>query len=45
MRLIDKETFLADPMGAYLNTIYAKGAPLKTAVVWNKAYVDQSATS
>ncbi len=40
VRLIDKDTFIEDPMGAYLDTIYAKGAPLKTAVVWNPAYVD-----
>ena len=40
VRLIGKETFIHDPMGAYLNTIYAKGAPLKTAVVWNKDYID-----
>ena len=40
VRLIDKDAFIRDPMGAYLNTIYAKGAPLKTAVVWNEAYVD-----
>ena len=40
VRLIDKDTFIHDPMGAYLNTIYAKGAPLKTAVVWNKDYID-----
>lgn len=40
VRLIDKDTFIKDPMGAYVNTIYAKGAPLKTAVVWNKDYID-----
>ena len=40
VRLIDRETFTADPMGAYLNTIYAKGAPLKTAVIWNQEYID-----
>ena len=40
VRLIDRETFTRDPMGAYLNTIYAKGAPLKTAVIWNQEYID-----
>ena len=32
--LIDREEFTADPIGAYENRIYAKGAPMKTAVVW-----------
>ncbi|MBQ7058211.1 MAG: hypothetical protein IJM83_02750 [Firmicutes bacterium] len=40
VRLIDKEEFIRDPMGAYLNKIYAKGAPLKTAVIWNKEFVE-----
>lgn len=38
--LINKEEFIADPMDAYENRIYCKGAPMKTAVVWNKAYID-----
>lgn len=38
--LIDKETFIADPMDAYENKIYCKGAPMKTAVIWNKNYID-----
>ena len=38
--LIDKETFIADPMDAYENKIYCKGAPMKTAVIWNKDYID-----
>ncbi len=38
--LIDKETFIADPMDAYENQIYCKGAPMKTAVIWNKDYID-----
>lgn len=38
--LIDKETFIADPMDAYENKIYCKGAPMKTAVIWNKRYID-----
>ena len=35
VELIDKETFTADPMGAYENLIYCKNAPMKTAVIWN----------
>ena len=38
--LIDKEEFIADPMAAYNEKIYAKGAPLKTAVIWNAEYID-----
>lgn len=38
--LIDKEEFIADPMGAYENRIYCKGAPMKTAVIWNRDYID-----
>lgn len=40
VELIDKDTFTADPMDAYKNRIYAKGAPLKTAVIWNEKYID-----
>ncbi len=40
VELIDKEEFIADPMDAYLNRIYSKGAPLKTAVIWNEPYID-----
>ncbi|MBR5427448.1 MAG: hypothetical protein IK118_03800 [Clostridia bacterium] len=40
--LIDKDEFTADPIGAYENKIYAPGAPLKTAVVWNEAYIDRT---
>lgn len=39
--LIDRDEFTADPMGAYINRIYCKGAPLKTAVIWNKQYIDE----
>ena len=38
--LIDREEFTADPMGAYKNKIYCKAAPMKTAVIWNKDYID-----
>ena len=40
VELIDKDEFINDPMGAYTNKIYSKGAPLKTAVIWNKEYID-----
>lgn len=40
VELIDKEEFVKDPIDAYYNKIYSKGAPLKTAVVWNERYVD-----
>lgn len=42
VELIDKDEFTADPIAAYENRIYAKGAPLKTAVVWNPEYIDFS---
>lgn len=38
--LIDRDEFAADPIGAYKNRIYSKGAPMKTAVIWNKKYID-----
>lgn len=41
VELIDKEEFISDPIGAYENKIYSKGAPLKTAVVWNDKYIDR----
>ena len=40
--LIDKEHFIADPIRAYEEEIYAKGAPMKTAVLWNERYVDRT---
>ena len=43
VKLIDKDAFTSDPIGAYENKIYSKGAPLKTAVVWNPAYLDMEA--
>ena len=38
--LIDREEFTADPIAAYENRIYCKAAPMKTAVIWNKDYID-----
>ena len=40
VELIDKDEFTADPMDAYVNKIYSKNAPLKTAVVWNDKFID-----
>lgn len=40
VELIDKDSFTADPVDAYNNKIYCKGAPLKTAVIWNEKYID-----
>lgn len=42
VELIDKETFTKDPIDAYNNRIYAKGAPLKTAVIWNETFIDKN---
>lgn len=41
VELIDKNEFISDPIDAYENKIYSKGAPLKTAVIWNKKYIDE----
>ena len=41
VELIDKEEFISNPVFAYENRIYCKGAPLKTAVLWNKDYIDE----
>lgn len=40
VELIGKEEFIKDPIAAYEEKIYCKGAPLKTAVVWNEKYID-----
>ncbi len=40
VELIDKDEFIADPIKAYNEKIYSKSAPLKSAVIWNKQYVD-----
>lgn len=41
VELMDKDEFVSNPMDAYRNKIYCKGAPLKTAVIWNKEYIDE----
>lgn len=43
VELIEKEEFINNPIDAYENKIYSKGAPLKTAVIWNKDYIDTEA--
>lgn len=40
VELIDKETFIKDPINAYNNKIYCKNAPLKTAVIWDQSFID-----
>ena len=40
VELIDRYQFTAAPMDAYANRIFCKGAPLKTAVIWNANYID-----
>ena len=42
VELIDKEEFIADPIAAYENKIYCKGAPMKTAVIWNKEHINMA---
>ncbi len=41
VELIDKDEFITDPLDAYENKIYCKGAPLKTGIIWNKEYIDE----
>ncbi|NLA77531.1 MAG: hypothetical protein GX851_06875 [Clostridiales bacterium] len=42
VELIDKGEFINNPLDAYKNKIFCKGAPLKTAVIWNKEYIDEA---
>ena len=41
VELIDKEEFIKDPLYAYENKIFCKGAPLKTGIIWNKKYIEE----
>lgn len=41
VELIDKDEFIDDPLDAYENKIFCKGAPLKTGIIWNKKYIDE----
>lgn len=40
VEIIDKNEFTSDPIDAYENKIYSKGAPLKTAVIWDDEYIN-----
>ena len=40
--LIDKDEFTDSPMNAYVEKIYTKSALLKTAVIWNPQYIDET---
>ena len=40
VELIGREEFAADPIHAYEHKIFSKGAPLKTAVIWNEDHID-----
>jgi threonine dehydrogenase-like Zn-dependent dehydrogenase len=42
VKLIDKEEFTSDPIKAYKEKIYSKQSPMKTAVIWNEKYIDQT---
>lgn len=39
VQLIDRREFIKNPLDAYENRIFCKGAPLKTAVIWNENYI------
>ena len=41
VELIDKDEFIKDPLYAYENRIFCKGAPLKTGVIWNCEYINE----
>lgn len=41
VELIDKDEFTADPLYAYENKIFSKGAPLKTGIIWNKDFIEE----
>ncbi|MGN1316420.1 MAG: hypothetical protein ACI4VW_05080 [Acutalibacteraceae bacterium] len=43
VELIDKNEFTGNPIDVYENKIYSKGAPLKTAVIWNGEYINTEA--
>ena len=42
VELIDKDEFIKDPLYAYENKIFCKGAPLKTGVIWNKEFIEEN---
>ena len=42
VELIDKDEFIENPLHAYENKIFCKGAPLKTGVIWNKEFIEEN---
>ena len=40
--LIGRAEFAADPIAAYEQTIFCKGAPMKTAVIWRPEWIDEN---
>ena len=40
VELIEKDEFIKDPLDAYENKIFCKGAPLKTGVIWDENYIE-----
>lgn len=41
VELIDKDEFIANPLYAYVNRIFSKGAPLKTGIIWNSKFIEE----
>ena len=41
VELIDKDEFISDPLYAYENRIFSKGAPLKTGIIWNSEFIGE----
>ena len=41
VELVDKNEFISDPLNAYENKIFCKGAPLKTGVIWDENYIER----
>jgi hypothetical protein len=41
VELIEKDEFIKNPLDAYENKIFCKGAPLKTGVIWNKDFIKE----
>lgn len=40
VELIDRDEFARDPIKAYKEKIYSKNSPMKTAVIWNRKYIN-----
>ena len=41
VELIDKDEFIQNPIRAYETKIYSKSAPVKTAMIWNKNFIEE----